>query len=108
MSGPSAMSAVPKGPVPVPAAGARLADSRSITPVWRNELGGFTFHLGDAEFVKWVATGTREIDFPAEAERLTWASRWITVPEVIEQGADADGTWLVTAAVPGRSAVDPQ
>jgi kanamycin kinase len=92
----------------VPAAVARLACGRSITPVWRNELGGLTFRLGDAQYVKWIATGTPEIDLPAEAERLTWALRWITVPTVVDQGVDADGAWLVTSAVPGRSAVDPR
>ena len=30
------------------------------------------------------------------------------MPPVLGQGADADGSWLVTAAVPGRSAVDPR
>ena len=29
---------------------------------------------------------------------------WIAVPAVLDHGADADGSWLVTAAVPGRSA----
>ena len=96
--------------MPVPVAVGRLACSRSITPVWRNELGGLTFRLGDgagAHYVKWIATGTSEIDLRAEAERLTWARRWITAPIVVDQGADADGRWLVTSAVPGRSAVDP-
>lgn len=53
-------------------------------------------------------TGTPEIDLPAEAERLAWARRWIVVPTVLDHGTDADGRWLLTAAVPGRSAVDPQ
>ncbi|GMA27134.1 phosphotransferase [Arenivirga flava] len=30
-----------------------------------------------------------------------------TVPRVLEHGADGRGEWLVTAALPGRSAVDP-
>ena len=75
----------------------RLAGGRPIAPVWRNELGGLTFRLADgdgAQYVKWIATGTPEIDFRAEAERLTWARQWITVPAVLGQGADADGTWL--------------
>lgn len=41
-----------------------------------------------------------------EAERMRWARRWIAVPEVIDQGEDATHEWLVTAALPGRSAVD--
>jgi kanamycin kinase len=111
VSGPFLLSAIPVGPVPVPVAVGRLAGGRSITPVWRNELGGLTFRLGDgagAHYVKWIATGTAEIDLQAEAERLTWARRWITVPVVIDQGADAAGEWLVTAGLLGRSAVNPQ
>jgi kanamycin kinase len=108
---PSPRAGAPTTPVGTPAAVARIARDRPITPVWRNELGGLTFRIGDggnAQYVKWIATGTPEIDFVAEAERLTWARRWITVPTVLHQGADADGSWLVTAAVPGRSAVDPR
>jgi kanamycin kinase len=105
------VSAIPTGPVAVPAVVERLARGRSITPAWRNELGGLTFRLsegGDAQYVKWIATGTPEIDFPAEAERLRWASRWTVVPTVIDHGVDVDGAWLLTAAVPGRSAVEPR
>ncbi|WP_344596125.1 aminoglycoside 3'-phosphotransferase [Actinomadura vinacea] len=78
--------------------------------MWRNELGGLTFRLeGEAvRYVKWVAAGTPEIDLPGEAERLAWAQRWVTVPRVIEHGADDEGAWLVTAEVFGRSAVDPR
>ena len=95
----------------MPAVVGRLASGRPITPVWRNELGGLTFRLGDgshAQYVKWVANGTPEIDFPAEVERLAWARGWITAPAVIEQGADAEGSWLLSSAAPGRSAVDPR
>ncbi|MUN37397.1 aminoglycoside 3'-phosphotransferase [Actinomadura litoris] len=101
---------IPTGPVDVPEAVAALAGGDTVTPVWRNELGGLTFRLaGDAvRYVKWVAAGTPEIDLAGEAERLAWASRWVPVPRVIEHGADDDGAWLVTAEIPGRSAVDPR
>ncbi|MDF5757736.1 aminoglycoside 3'-phosphotransferase [Spongiactinospora sp. TRM90649] len=101
---------IPTGPVPVPAIVTTLAGGDTIVPVWRNELGGLTFRLEDARggtrYVKWTATGTPEIDLPGEAERLAWARKWVTVPQVIEQGSDADGAWLLTVTVPGRSAVD--
>ncbi|GAA1307048.1 putative phosphotransferase [Planotetraspora silvatica] len=104
-------SEIPTGPVPVPGAVSALAGGDTVTPVWRNELGGLTFRLGGGNdgtrYVKWIAAGTPEIDLPGEAERLAWARRWATVPRVVGQGADTEGTWLVTAAVPGRSAVDP-
>ncbi|GAA3012043.1 aminoglycoside 3'-phosphotransferase [Streptosporangium longisporum] len=101
---------IPTGPVTVPAVVLALAGDDTVTPVWRNELGGLTFRLDDghgrARYAKWAATGTPEIDLAAEAERLTWARRWVTVPPVVEHGRDADGTWLLTEAVPGRPAVD--
>lgn len=103
---------IPDGAVDVPGVVAALAGDDTVTPAWRNELGGLTFRLEDADggvrYVKWIAAGTPEIDLEAEAERLTWAGRWATVPRVLEHGSDRDGAWLVTAALPGRSAVDPR
>ncbi|WP_285778757.1 aminoglycoside 3'-phosphotransferase [Microtetraspora sp. NBRC 13810] len=97
--------------VEVPAVIAAIAGGDDVTPVWVNELGGLTFRLedghGGSRYAKWVAAGTPEIDLPAEAERLSWAQRWATVPRVVEHGTDAEGAWLVAEAVPGRSAVDP-
>ncbi|MBA3906680.1 MAG: aminoglycoside 3'-phosphotransferase [Pseudonocardiales bacterium] len=105
-------SGLPVGPVVVPDAVTELARQSAITPVWRNELGGLTFRLDDerggARYVKWVSGGTPEIDLPGEAVRLAWARQWAPVPTVIEEGADGYGEWLVTAAMPGRSAVDPR
>jgi kanamycin kinase len=106
------ISGIPTGPVAVPDAVKALAGSDSVTPVWCNELGGLTFRLEDGRaatrYAKWVAAGTPELDLPGEAERLAWAQRWVTVPRVIEHGTDADGTWLVTEATPGASAVTPR
>lgn len=102
---------IPTGPVAVPEIVAALAGDDAITPVWRNELGGLTFRLDGStgtRYAKWVAAGTPEIDLTAEATRLAWAQRWVRVPRVLDHGADDDGAWLVTAAVPGRSAVDPR
>jgi kanamycin kinase len=68
----------------------------------RNELGGLTFRLdgeGDGiRYVKWVAAGTPQLDLAGEAERLSWARRWTTVPRVVELGTDADGTWRLDLA----------
>ncbi|MEU7898627.1 aminoglycoside 3'-phosphotransferase [Nonomuraea sp. NPDC049152] len=105
-------SEIPTGPVTVPDVVTALADGDTVIPVWRNELGGLTFRLEDGRggmrYAKWVAAGTPEIDLPGEAERLAWAQPWVSVPRVIEHGRDADGAWLVTAAVPSLSAVDPR
>ncbi|WP_278234951.1 aminoglycoside 3'-phosphotransferase [Isoptericola sp. AK164] len=104
------LAAPPRGPVVVPEAVAALAGADAVTPVWRNTLGGLTFRLsGDRgdRYVKWVPAGTPELDPGAEADRLAWAGRYARVPRVLDRGADAAGSWLVTAALPGRSAVDP-
>lgn len=102
----------PTDPVAVPAVIARLAGGDPLVAVWQNVLGGITFRLGDGDgrvrYAKWAATGTPEIDLAGEAERLRWAQGRVPVPRVLEQGGDADGSWLVTAEVPGRSAVDPR
>ncbi|WP_370616903.1 phosphotransferase [Mumia qirimensis] len=93
--------------VAVPAIVERLADGAGITPVWRNELGGVTFRLGTERFVKWMPHGSEEIDLVAEAARMRWASHWIRVPDVLGLGSDQEATWLITAALPGLSAVSP-
>jgi kanamycin kinase len=100
----------PPGRVTVPDAVAEIAGDDAITPVWRNEVGGLTFRLenrhGATRYAKWVAAGTPEIDLSGEAARPAWAQYRVPVPAVLQYGADAVGEWLVTAAVPGRSAVD--
>jgi aminoglycoside phosphotransferase len=106
------LAGVPAADTPVPAAVRRVAGERPVAPVWRNELGGLTFLIGAdgpaAVYVKWHAAGT-PLDLSAEADRLRWASRYATVPRVLALDADADadseGSWLVTAALPGASAV---
>jgi kanamycin kinase len=95
---------------PVPAVVARIAGQRPVRPVWRNEADGVTFEIGaDPErvFAKWQPHSPL-VDLAQEAERLAWAGPYLRVPSVLECGADGDAQWLVTAAVPGRSAVDPR
>jgi len=86
----------------VPASVARLARGAVLEPVWENEAGGLTFRTGE-RYLKWAPT-----DLAPEAERLRWAAAWTPVPEVLEHGSDDEGSWLVTRAIPGRSAVDPR
>ncbi len=42
-----------------------------------------------------------------EAERLRWAARYVTVPQVLDWGVDGGRAWLRTGALSGLSAVDP-
>lgn len=73
--------------------------------VWTNDLGGRTWALGDPvhSYLK-VAPIHPELDLLGEAERLRWAAGRIPVPEVLDAGADADGSWLLTRALPGTPA----
>jgi kanamycin kinase len=107
---PYAKAAAPTAPVEVPDAVAALAAGDAVRAVWRNEVGGLTFELTGPtarRFVKWVPAGCG-IDLAAEAARLAWAEPFTPVPRVLTAGADADGSWLVTAALDGTSAVDPR
>lgn len=98
---------IPAGDVDVPVIVHALAAGARLTPVWRNGIGGLTFRTDDGRYIKW---GPRdpEATMRDEAERMRWARRWTSVPEVLEQGEDAAQEWLVTAALPGLSAVDPR
>ena len=100
----------PTEPVSVPETVRLLAHGADLVCVWDNDYGGLTFRAtgaGDPFFIKW---GPRNLEFTLrdEAERMTWASRWITVPTVLDQGQDETHEWLVTAAIDGLSAVDPR
>lgn len=101
---------IPSGDVDVPDRVRELARGASLEAVWANALGGLTFRADDADgssrFVKWGPLDT-EVSMAAEAERLAWALPHTPVPVVLEHGADATHEWLVTRALPGRSAVDP-
>jgi kanamycin kinase len=103
------ISGAPAGPVPLPPELVAIAGGAVAECVWRNEAGGLTFALdagaGPDRYLKWAPPGA-PLDLLGEAERLTWAGRWIRVPRVIDQ--DPGGRWLVTAAVEGASAVDPR
>ncbi|WP_380156494.1 phosphotransferase [Kineococcus sp. R86509] len=105
---------VPVGPVPVPEPLREVvgrwgapAGARELPAVWVNAAGGITFPLqGSAVFCKW-APAQMGGHLAAEAQRARWAIRWLAVPEVLEHGSCADGEWLVTRGLPGRTAVDP-
>jgi kanamycin kinase len=97
----------PSDDVAVPPPVAALAGQDRLRPVWRNELGGLTFEITGAEgrrFVKWAPAGSG-LDLAPEVPRLRWAAAFTAVPRVLETGADDSGAWLVTAALPGESAV---
>ncbi|MDH6135157.1 aminoglycoside phosphotransferase [Kitasatospora sp. MAA4] len=101
-------AATPEGPVEVPEVVTELAAGRPLRAVWENGVGGLTFQLGRGnarQFVKWTPVGSG-IDLSAEVVRLRWAAEFTVVPRVLAEGADATGSWIVTAGLPGRMAVD--
>jgi kanamycin kinase len=94
----------------VPAAVARAAGGRGLTLVWTNDAGGLTFTFGEGAgrcFVKWAPEGSG-LGMEGEAARMTWAARFHPVPRPLDYGHDDDGSWLVTAALPGERASDEQ
>lgn len=99
------IASVPPASTEVPEVVRRLAAGAALEPVWLNGIGGLTFRTDDGRFIKW-GPHDLEATMRDEAERMRWARRWIPVPEVLHQGSDAEHEWLVTAALPGRSAVD--
>jgi kanamycin kinase len=99
------MSGAHKLTVPDPVTA--VAAGRPVREAWENEVGGRTFEIGaggDRCFVKWTPV-TSGIDLDAEVARLAWAVSYTVVPQVIGQGADGAGSWIVTTALPGQNAV---
>ncbi|ACU75033.1 aminoglycoside phosphotransferase [Catenulispora acidiphila DSM 44928] len=97
---------IPPADHPIPDAVRDAAGGRTIVPVWFNE-GGSTFRLGDApdaRYAKWAPAGSY-LDLAGEAARIRWAGAFVTVPQVVEQAASAEGSLLVTAALEGEMAV---
>jgi kanamycin kinase len=93
-------------PAAPPAAVRELAAARPVCLAWENE-DALTFEVGDGPdrcFVKWAPAGSL-LDLAAEAARMTWARAYTPVPRVLGEGADREGSWLVTAALPGQNAV---
>jgi len=101
------LSGAPTTRVEVPQSVAALSAGWMLNPVWVNELGGITFEMkrsADRRFLKWAPAGSG-VDLHQEAERCRWAAGLLSVPYVLQEGRDDAGTWLITAAIPGDSAV---
>ncbi|WP_120002949.1 aminoglycoside 3'-phosphotransferase [Nesterenkonia muleiensis] len=115
MNQPSA--SVPQGEVEVPERVLERAAGDSIKPIWRNELGGMTFRLAGAHgtrYLKWQdytglgADRHAEVDLGTEAEKLAWANRFVTVPQVLDSGVDGQEAWLLTAGIDASAAYHPR
>jgi len=96
----------PRRSATAPAVVRELAAGRQVRLAWENE-DALTFEVGAGPercFVKWAPAGS-PLDLAGEAARMTWAWAYTPVPRVLGLDAGRDGSWLVTAAVPGRNAV---
>lgn len=80
-----------------------LADGAEPELVWRNDLGGLTYCVGD-RYIKWNPRSTG-VDLEREQQRLAWISTRHPAPVVLSAGADDDAQWMVTQALPGGYAV---
>ncbi|MBW3575406.1 MAG: hypothetical protein KY450_11135 [Actinobacteria bacterium] len=79
-----------------------MAGELATHAVWQNELGGLTFEVGSGEerfFVKWAPKASG-VDLAPEAARLRWAIAFTPVAQVLDEGADESGSWLVLTPLP--------
>src|SRR5512137_2807462 len=100
----------PSDAVMTPASVLAVAAGRPVTPVWCNEFGGITFEVGtaaDRSFVQW-APAASPVNLDHERARLAWAIAFTPVPPVLGHGRDAEGSWIVTGALPGINAASLQ
>jgi len=80
-----------------------LAEGSTPELVWRNELGGQTWRLGD-RYLKW-SSDAAGIDLHREVVRLRWLEGRHPVPRVLDEGHDNAGRWFLTSAIRAESAV---
>lgn len=92
--------------VTVPGWVAELAGGAGVTPVWRNEDGGLTYRFGNGERFLKVQRPTVDWDPDAERARLDWVGEFVAAPQVLGHGVRGELHWLLTAGLPGTSAVD--
>jgi kanamycin kinase len=98
---------IPATDIAVPVRVRGLAGGAALTPVWENGIGGLTFRTDDGRYIKYGPVNP-ETSIAGEVRRLTWAAPHLRVPAVIESGQSTTDEWLVSAAIPGDSAVAPQ
>lgn len=104
------LSGPPKTAPAIPTAVRAVAGTADIEAVWQNAIGGVTYRLGPVDklrFAKWSPGNPpyQEADLLIEAQRMEWAGQFINVPTALSCEQYPEGQLLVTAALPGHSAV---
>lgn len=94
------------GGMAVPRIVRALAGTNEPELVWRNDLDGLTFRIGE-RFLKWNPPSSG-IDLERERARLEWLAQRHPAPRVFDHGMDGEAQWMLTEAVPGESAVGDQ
>ncbi len=91
-------------PVSIPDAVRAAVEGYDWTPATDGESGAAVFRPA-ARYVK-CGTGRVADDITAELARLAWFAGRLPVPEVLHFVRSPGSAWLLTTAVPGRSAYD--
>jgi kanamycin kinase len=95
--------------VEIPAQIGRYVAGWRTEPAWESSRARtwlLTGPAGEQRYLK-SAPADAEVPLRAEAVRLRWARRHgLPVPAVVAASAAGKAEWLLTDALPGRSAVD--
>jgi aminoglycoside phosphotransferase len=97
-------------PITVPKSVETVINGRTYELIWLNGVGGLTFRVFDFEtsvYIKWAPSDSG-VDLASEARKMAWARKFISVPLVINQGVDNQGSWIVTEGIDAENAVAPR
>ena len=80
------------------------------TPAWTYDEVVTTWRLVNGDVVRYMKVKAADavVRLADEATAMRWAAGHIRVPQVIEAGTSAGWDWLVTAEMPGISAIKPE
>lgn len=75
----------------------RILGGRSAVPVWRNELAGVTWQIGDGDQREFLKVGPvhPEFDVASDVERLRWLVPYVPVPVVLGADVEDGVAWTV-------------
>lgn len=99
----------PAAPVPTPPDLSALVAGRTWRRNLVGEAGASVHRLSlDGAPDLYLKHGTGEVagDIADEAARLRWLSPHVATPQVVYYAADGEAAWLLTTALPGRTAYE--